>query len=83
MLELSEAIRDYHDHTGLPSMVGASYGTTFFELCSVLSVEVVSALECESGWTVMLWIPIRTNAGFIGLDSVSSVALLIIYVHVF
>lgn len=30
MLELSEAIRDYHDHTGLPPMVCAIYGTSFF-----------------------------------------------------
>jgi len=27
MLELSEAIRDYHDHTGLPQMV--CYAMTF------------------------------------------------------
>lgn len=45
MLELSEAIRDYHDHTGLPQMV-CYYNWYFFIFLSYVCHLYIHALLC-------------------------------------
>jgi hypothetical protein len=48
MLELSEAIRDYHDHTGLPQMVCYSWYLNKYNILYIglAYSTVINAVDC-------------------------------------
>jgi len=65
MLELSEAIRDYHDHTGLPQMV-SSWIAVYSSWCFLLAIYsflvimwVHAHVKIHKGWLYLLHMHVR------------------------